>query len=110
MEGSSEAVTAAIAEDLAESTDRSFFGKRRMVPAAHGGLMTPVGTYCSGQGSFAVHFGETQAEFTLWTDRRGLVAMIDSLQAALVRADISGVSVMPPPPPLAALDGTEVPF
>lgn len=65
-----------------------FFGRVRSIPKAHSLIGTPVHAYYSGGESFAVHFGEHGASFDIWTDVRGMEAMIESLQSVLVRARI----------------------
>lgn len=94
-----------------DTSRESFFGRQRMVPGAHGALMTPVHVYFGGEQSFSVHFGEMSAEFAMWTDVRGLDAIIDACLAAKVRAEIAGADLHATPSPLAAvLDPTDVPF
>lgn len=73
-----------------------FFSNPGMLPSSYGALRTPMRVWCGGNGTFAVHFGEASAEFTLWTDRRGLEIIAGTVLAALVRADISGGSERPP--------------
>lgn len=67
-------------------TGESFFGRERMIPGAWPGLMTPARVYYSGEGTFSVLFGSSSAGFELWTDVRGLDAIIDACLAAKVRA------------------------
>jgi hypothetical protein len=99
--------------------DQSFFTRERMIPSAYGALMTPVVIYWSGEGTFNVTFGSsTSAAFDIWTDDRGLEAMITSLQAALVRAQIAREAMGLPATPSrevawlseGVIDPADIPF
>lgn len=93
------------------------WGKVRSIPKSFSLVGTPVQVWYSGADSFSVHVGEHGAEFVVWTDVRGIDAMIDSLLAAKVNAqiarDIAGVGPLPRfTAPLAPheLDPADLPF
>jgi hypothetical protein len=94
-----------------------FQGKPRSIPSAYyyeGG--TSVRVYFSGAGTFNVSLGaDSSAAFEIWTDVRGIEALIGAAQAVLVRARIAleeagGELVAAPPPGPFVLDPTDVPF
>lgn len=89
-----------------------FSGKERQIPAVYGSVITtPVHVYFGGRESFNIRFGDHNHAFEMWTDERGLEAIIETCHAALVRARIAGADLTPTPPPLAAvLDDSDVPF
>jgi hypothetical protein len=75
---------------IGQVIDPSFFTRERTIPAAYGSLGTPIIIYWSGDETFNVTFGsQSAAAFDIWTDFRGLEAMITALQAAKVRAGIA---------------------
>ena len=92
--------------------DRSFFGVQRMLPAAYGGLGTPVNTYHSGRGVFEIMVGSNNgSHYSIWTDVRGVDALIDSLNALKARASNAWeLAKQPPAKKLEPLDPSDVPF
>lgn len=89
MMGSS-ALPSAVGDDARGDAEApravAFHGKARMIPRAYGGLMTPVQIYSTEGEVFGVTFGDVGAAFEMWTDGRGLDAIIDACMAAKVRA------------------------
>jgi hypothetical protein len=72
--------------------DRSFHGRTRSIPHPFSVITTPVQVFVSDGGAYRVAFGvATSVTFELWTDVRGMDVMIDALQAAKARAEISGI-------------------
>jgi hypothetical protein len=106
--------------DGAEASSRvvtSGFQTHRLIPSAYYyGSATPVRVYSSGAGTFNVSIGaDSSAAFEIWTDVRGIEALIGAAQAVLVRARIEleeagGELVAAPPPGPFVLSPTDVPF
>jgi hypothetical protein len=102
-------VVADVAAELVAS-DRLFWSKGAMLPPLIGSRAnsTRAAVYFSGVESFQIEFGNFNHTTQIWTTLGGLRSLIGDLQAALVRAEISGAEDRPLVPP--PLDPTDVPF
>lgn len=68
-----------------------FFGKEQQIPSAlNGGLTTPIRAHFAGEETFNVSIGTGFAStFEIWTDERGMEAIINAVQSVLVRSRIA---------------------
>ncbi len=94
--GAPQGVTGDVLRDGGEpsrgvTADRSFWTKGAIMPPLLGsiGNATRARVYWSGVESFQVELGNFNHSTQVWTDEKGIEALIGDLQAALVRARIA---------------------